>query len=101
MDKLYSLIIENTHVLVSDEHSKIGYSYPRIFIEVIPHEVYVNIDCALGCVFNMSESDFNSWLDGSEITDANLDEVCDSIGLRYNAVFEIINALKEEIKDEE
>ena len=98
MNKLYSFNIENTRILISDEHSKIGYSYPRIFIEVIPHEVYVNIDCTVGCAFNMSESDFNSWLDGTEISDANLDDVCDSIGLRYNAVFEMIHTLKEEYK---
>ena len=98
MNKLYSFNIENTRVLISDEHSKIGCSYPRIFIEVIPHEVYINIDLTLGTAFNMSESDFNSWLDGSEITDANLDDVCDNIGLRYNAIFEMLNALKEDYR---
>lgn len=91
MDRLFDCNIKGNHILISDEHSKLGYGYPRVFIEVNPDE-YINLDLTLGCAFKMTKEDFNSWLDGSEIK-ADAKEVCEELHINYDGLCEVISNL--------
>lgn len=51
------------------QYSKIGASYPRLFV-AWPDGSYTNIDLYLGCGFPMSEDDWYSWFD-DELIDLN------------------------------
>lgn len=55
-------------VLLNIQSSKIGYSYPRIFIEEAPDR-HINLDLCLGAAFKMPEEDWADWIsDCEEIT---------------------------------
>lgn len=60
--------------ILNVQQSTIGYSYPRIFIR-FPDDSYLNCDLYLGTLFKMTEEDWNSWLDGTEIHLDNIDTV--------------------------
>ena len=51
--------------IVVSRQSKIGYAYPMLFVH--DKDGFANVDVTIGAVFKMSEDDFNSWLDGTEI----------------------------------
>ena len=73
--------------ILNIQESKIGFSYPRIFIG-FPDNSYLNCDLSLGAVFKMTEKDWFSWLDGTEISLDNIDtirEICDSCGVNWDA----------------
>ena len=60
--------------ILNDESSGIGYSYPRIFVSFLDGSC-LNLDLSIGAVFTMSNEDFQSWLDGTEIRLNTIDEV--------------------------
>ena len=79
------------HYIINDETSSIGYSYPRVFLG-FPNDEYLNLDLTLGAIFKMSEFDFWSWIDGSEIeldSEEAIREVCGSLNLSWDALFEV------------
>lgn len=90
--KTYLFTTENGRFIINDERSKLGYAYPRIFVECPNGNV--NIDTTLGGSFNMSKEDFESWLDGTEITNANLKEICKDIGLKYEYLIKSITEMQ-------
>lgn len=54
--------------LLNIQSSKVGFAYPRLFIEVQPDEHLV-LDLTLGAAFKMKEEDWSDWMsDCEEIT---------------------------------
>lgn len=75
--------------ILNVQQSTIGFSYPRIFI-AFPDNSYLNCDLTLGALFAMTENDWFSWLDGTEIHLDNIDtirEICAGCGVNWD-VFE-------------
>lgn len=89
MDKTYLFSTDKGRFIVNDERSGIGYSYPRIFIEC-SNGKYFNVDCTLGQTFHQRKSDFESWIDGTEVRNADLGEVCRDLGLSKDAVESVV-----------
>lgn len=75
--------------IVNDERSKLGYSYPRIFVE--SNKGYVNIDTTIGACFPQSKSDFESWIDGEEVTGADLGKICENLSLNKDALLRMVD----------
>jgi hypothetical protein len=53
--------ISGKRVILNAQYSKIGFGYPRLFIEVNDAQ-YINFDISLGATFNMKKEDFNDLL---------------------------------------
>lgn len=70
----YLFKIGDMTCILNDESSAIGYTYPRIFVG-FPDDSYLNLDLSMGAVFAMSDENFHSWLDGSEIRLDTIEEV--------------------------
>lgn len=73
--------------ILNVQQSTIGFSYPRIFI-AFPDNNYLNCDLTLGALFAMTEKDWFSWLDGTEIHLDNIDtirEICAGCGVNWDA----------------
>lgn len=66
MNEAYVFTIGILHFILNIQHSTIGYGYPRLFAE-FPNGDHINVDFTVGQVFGMSQSDWDSWLDGTEI----------------------------------
>lgn len=75
--------------IINDERSKLGYAYPRIFIE--SNKGYVNVDVTIGCCFPQSKNDFESWIDGEEKVGADLDKICKDLFLNKSALMRMVN----------
>lgn len=86
--KTYLFKTPTGRFIINDERSKIGYCYPRLFIEV--GDEYVNIDFTLGTAFKMKRQQFESWLDGTEIIDADPKKVCKDLGIIYDVMMSVI-----------
>ena len=101
--RYYHCFIEKNEVLILDERSKIGYSYPRIFVmfetpRTITNRLEERIECdgiqldvCLGTTLIMSRHDFNTWLDGEQIEIDNPEEVCKELNINYNGLINLIN----------
>lgn len=101
MDLAYVFRIGVLRFIFNIQESAIGLIYPRIFI-AFPDNSYLNYDIALGCFFSMSESDWLSWFDGTEIhleTIEEVREVASSVGINWDVFEEVIFELYEENKD--
>lgn len=97
MEKSYLFATKLGRFIINDERSKIGYSYPRIFVET-PSGKYFNYDVALACCFFQKKSDFESWIDGTEIR-GSIDlfrKVCEDLRLNRVGVTKLIQSLQEE-----
>lgn len=60
-----TFIIEGSAVIIDMRYSKIGYSYPRLFIEGSPTK-HINVDLTLGALFIMKEKDWSDWMSDAE-----------------------------------
>ncbi len=71
--------INNKTVLLVVEFSKIGYAYPKLFVEEVPNEKYIMVDVYLGAAFGMPVENWAAWyedaVDGTiqDIEDAGID----------------------------
>ena len=92
MTKTYLFKTDKGRFIINDERSKIGYGYPRLFVEC--GEKFVNVDFTLGAAFNMKESDFNSWLDGTEVQGADIAKVCEDLGLKHDNLIPLIEEMQ-------
>lgn len=95
MTRTYLFKTDKGRFIINDERSKIGYSYPRLFIECAGGK-FVNVDFTLGTAFNMKKSDFESWLDGSEVRDADLAKICEDLGLIHSSLVPLISEIQTE-----
>lgn len=77
--------------IVVSRQSKIGYSYPMLFIH--NNEGFINVDTTIGVAFKMSESDFNSWIDDTVNYTDDDELISNYTGLHIN----ILATLREEI----
>lgn len=93
MTTTYLFVTARGRFIVNDERSKLGYSYPRIFIEA--NNGYVNVDVTLNCCFPQSKNDFESWIDGEEKTGENLDDICKKLFLNKDALMRMVNEFQE------
>lgn len=101
MNLAYVFRIGVLRFILNVQESAIGFTYPRIFIG-FPDESYLNYDVVLGRFFPMSESDWLSWLDGTEIylnTIEEVREVASSVGIDWDIFEKEIFELYEENKD--
>lgn len=83
--------------ILNDESSGLGYSYPRIFV-CFPDNSCLNFDLSIGATFKMTEQDFMSWLDGSEIKLNTIEEirkVFSNLSLSFYAFQEVINTFSQ------
>ncbi len=91
MTTTYHFRVGLMHFIINDESSGIGYSYPRVFLS-FPNGEYLNLDLTLGAIFKMSESDFWSWIDGTETdldSEEAIREVCGNLNLSWDALFDV------------
>lgn len=80
--------------IINIQFSGIGFSYPRIFVR-FPDGSCINCDLSLPAVFGMTEEDWDSWLDGTEIllnSKEEIETVCKENGINWDifeqAIFE-------------
>lgn len=85
---------ENGRFILNEEYSKIGYCYPRIFVENAKTQEYTNIDVTIGACFKQSKSDFESWIDGTEMRGESYETICKSLGLNAEALKELIDEIQ-------
>jgi len=79
----FLLTIEGKRVILNVQYSKIGCSYPRLFIEFSENE-YVNYDVFLNAEFKMKKDDFNDWLvDAKPIPEESYEETLREFGINY------------------
>lgn len=86
----YLFNINNNRVIINDERSGIGYCYPRVFIENSRDMSHTNLDLTLGMAFPQTKTQFESWLDGTEITGVNIEEVCSDLGINHGILMQVI-----------
>ena len=91
MNTTYLFLIDGHRVIINEEYSSIGYCYPRLFVEVSPEE-HLNFDLTIGACFGQTLAQFESWLDGTEIADADLHKVCNRLHLNYDALINLVCA---------
>lgn len=83
--------------ILNPQYSSIGNYYPRIFVH-FPDNSYLNCDLSLGIMFKMSEEDWDSWLDGTEVwlnTIEEVNKICSECGFDWSAFEKIIFELYE------
>lgn len=101
MNLAYIFRIGVLRFILNVQESTIGFTYPRIFI-AFPDGSYLNCDLTLGHFFTMFESDWLSWLDGTEIHLDTIEEVrkvATEAGVNWDAFEEEIFKFYEECKD--
>ena len=105
MDRTYHTNIDGNEVIILDERSSIGYSYPRIFVmfkeqkevtvrsgnKVVWHGM--SHDVCLGQTFSMTREDFDSWLDGTEINVSDIRDICKNLSINYDGLVKLINTI--------
>lgn len=102
MNEAYIFRIGPLVFILNVQQSTIGYSYPRIFVR-FPDNSYLNCDLSLGAMFNMTENDWDSWIDGTEHHLDNIDDVrakCSEAGINWDIFEQIIFDLYNENKGE-
>ena len=82
-------------VVVQVQESKIGQTYPRIFVEEKFGESYVNVDCVLGAAFKMREKDFEDWFDDGE--PATLQDACETSGIGEKALRDLLQEMRPDL----
>lgn len=99
MEKLFT--IDGVKMILNIQFSKIGYSYPRLFIEVIPNGDYLNLDLSIGRCFTMPQKDWLDWLeDAEEITDMEkVKELCSEYGLKFETLSKVVEEIKQNKKE--
>ena len=103
MNEAYVFRIGPLVFILNVQQSNIGYLYPRIFVR-FPDDSYLNCDIMLGAMFEMTEKDWLSWLDGSEKYLNTIDEVqdkCAEAGINWKEFEKIIFKLYDENKEEQ
>lgn len=90
MTKMFSIC--GKRVILNMEHSKIGYGYPRVFIETEPEQEYINLDVFLGAPFRMEKKDFEDWAaDAQPLEDeAVITEECTQHGVSYETLKKVL-----------
>lgn len=91
MNKTYLFHIDGNRIIINDERSGIGYCYPRVFVE--NGSKHINLDLTLEAAFHQTQAQFESWLDGTEITNANMEEVCSDLGINHPVLMQVIEQI--------
>ena len=102
MNEEYVFRIGPLYFILNTQQSSIGHLYSRIFVR-FPDKRYLNGDLTLGTMFNMTEKDWQSWLEGTEKHLNTIDEVrakCTEAGFNWGQFEEIIFKLYDENKGE-
>lgn len=73
--------VNNKVVLLEVEFSKIGYGYPKLFVEQVPGESYIMVDVYLGAAFNMPVENWAAWF--ADAVDGELKDF-DEAGINYD-----------------
>lgn len=100
MNTAYVFKIGPLNFILNIQQSTIGYSYPRVFV-MFPDDSYINIDLTLGHIFGMTESDWMSWIDGTEIRVDDIQVIrdkCHECCFDWDKLEEIIFKMYEENK---
>ena len=100
MNTAYAFKIGPLNFILNIQQSTIGYSYPRVFV-MFPDDSYINIDWTLGHIFGMTEMDWMSWIDGTEIRVDDIRVIrdkCHECGFNWDKLEEIIFKMYEENK---
>ena len=90
MEKMFK--VNDKRVVLVMEHSKIGYGYPRVFIEIIPKQEYVNLDVCVGVPFGMKQESFEDWAaDATPLEDEEeIAKECLDHGVSYDAIKKLL-----------
>lgn len=86
-------IVEDVVILLNVQYSKIGYPYPRLFVEAKPGVKYYNLDLTVEAIFDMPVENWNSWID--DVIDVEPMSVINELNLNYAALAAIVRRLKE------
>ena len=82
-------------VVVQVQESRIGLTYPRIFVEEKFGKSYVIVDCTLGAAFNMRQKDFEDWFNDGE--PATLQEACKTSGIGEKALRDLLHKMRPDL----
>ena len=86
--------------ILNPQYSDLGYCHPRIFVS-FPDDSYLNCDLSIRTVFPMSKDDYLSWLDGTQTTLQNMEEIreaCKECGVNWDAFHEVALQMYEKHK---
>ena len=92
MNLAYVFKIGPLNFILNIQQSTIGYSYPRVFVK-FPDNSYINIDLTVPTILGMTEEDWLSWLDGTEIQVDDIQIVrnkCHECGINWNKLEKLI-----------
>lgn len=98
MATTYVFSTDRGRFIVNDERSELGFGYPRVFVEIASNgedNRYLNADLFLGACFNQKREEFESWIDGTEVRDADFDSVCEIVGINAQALMDFVNMVQE------
>lgn len=98
------LHIDGVELICLVNYSKIGYSYPRFFIELPNNHGYVNADPHTGMAISMSKEDWDSWEDTPVVektVHGTIEEYCVSVGLSLENLHQLAENLKEDFPEQE
>ena len=72
-------------IMLVDDRSGAGYCHPRIFMENKNFETFTDYDLTLNAFYDQSPEQFETWLDGSEVTDKSLQYALNRFSSFYGA----------------
>lgn len=89
--------LHNVRGMLDIGRSKIGANYPRIFIEVSAHHLYLNVDLTIGHVFDMKEKDWDDWMsDAYPAAHDELKDILQDVGIPYILLDEMFKHVVED-----
>lgn len=94
MNDSYKFKLGGCTVILNEQHSAVGYVYPRLFVKV-SRDTYYNVDFTLAIAFNMPPKNFTDWASGAEVVeDSQLNEFLREHSLRPAELEQLILQLK-------
>lgn len=85
--------IKGLQIISDIQVSKIGYSYPRLFVEIVPGEKYINIDLFLKSAFNMPVENWNDW--SADTVEVEPSILAEAVGQPLDVLEQIMLSLQE------
>lgn len=87
------MMIDDERVILNVQYSKIGYGYPRLFIEI--GDKHYNLDLTVMAMFKMKAEDFADWAEDAEIVPAEeIEKLLKEHNINYAALEECVQEMK-------
>ena len=86
--------IQGIQIIADTPQSKIGYSYPRLFVELVPGEKYINIDLFLKTAFHMPVENWTDW--NADTVEVEPSVLAEAVGQTAEILEQVISSMLEE-----